>query len=94
MFLQPHTGQPGRPPYPPSIRRASIDHRVVAAWQCERKQGDPRQISRRHPTKDYIPQAPKTGLPFIFPLLQPIRQTIGHPKASVSVDFGAHFEAN
>jgi hypothetical protein len=33
--------KPGRPPYPPSIRRASIDHEEVVAWRCERKQGDP-----------------------------------------------------
>jgi len=29
----------------------------------------PSKISRRHPTRDRIPKGPKTGLPFIFPLL-------------------------
>ena len=49
---------------------------------------------RRPPTRKFPNLSLKTGLPFIFLLLQPIRHPIGHPKGAIRVFFRAHFMLN
>lgn len=48
-----------------------------------------RLISRQCLTGEFTDLTLKTGLPFTFYLFQPIRQTIAHPKRSISALFGA-----
>ena len=76
----------------PSIRHASIDHEMVAAWQCERKQGDsphkPSPPDFTSTSDERIhPSGPPKRTSFRFPPASAHPAKDRHPKASISVLF-------
>jgi hypothetical protein len=69
-------------------KKSTTENRVLGKYRSLRVlQNHNPLISRRSQTKVPSFSSPKTALLFIFPLLQPIRTAIGHPKESVRVNF-------